>query len=59
MCQEKKEEDYSPGFANTEDCVDATIQGLKEYAKKSKERLITTANNSNGNITTIKPKEKR
>ena len=35
------------GFANIEDCVDAWIQGLKEYIKKSKERLITAESNSN------------
>ena len=34
-CQDKKKED--------EDCVDTAIQGLEE---KSKERLITAANNS-------------
>ena len=37
-------------LASIEDCVDASIQGLKEYIKKNKERLITVANNSIGNI---------
>ena len=29
--------------------MDATIQGLEEYTKKSKERIITTASNGNKN----------
>ena len=37
-------------LTNIEDCVDASIQGHKNYIKKKKERLITTANNSMGNI---------
>ena len=40
------------GLTRTDDCVDATIQGLEEYTKESKERMITAANNSKGNITT-------
>ena len=46
MCQEKKEK----GFTNIEDCIDASIQGLKENTKKNKEILITDVNNSNGNV---------
>ena len=38
------------GLASIEDCVGASQQGLKKYTKKSKERLITAACNSNGNI---------
>ena len=32
-----------------EDCVDASTQRPELYIKNSKERLITAANNSNGN----------
>ena len=39
LCQERKKDD----------CVDLKIQGLKEYTRKSKERLVTAANNSNIN----------
>ena len=38
------------GFANIEDCIDASIQGLKKNTKKNKKILITAANNSNGNV---------
>ena len=38
------------GLASTEFCVNAAIQGLKKYTKKRQERLITVANNGNGNI---------
>ena len=38
---------YPRGLSNIEDCNDATIQGLKEYTKKSKEGLIKAARNSN------------
>ena len=31
------------GLASSEECVDATIQGLDEYTEKSKKRLITVA----------------
>ena len=40
------------GLANIDDYVDASTQSLKEHIKMSKERLITAANNSNGNIRT-------
>ena len=40
------------GLTSIVDCVDATIQKLKKYTKKSKERLITAASNSNVNIKT-------
>ena len=40
------------GLATIEDCVEATIQGLKEFTKKSKERLHMAANNSRCNIWT-------
>ena len=33
------------GHANNEDCVNKTIQGVKEYTKKSKERLIAATSN--------------
>ena len=49
MRQEKKnEEDY----ACIEDCVDASIQGLEDCVKKSKERLIAAANNNSANTET-------
>ena len=38
------------GLASIEDCIDAAIQRLKDNIKKCKERLITAANNSIGNI---------
>ena len=38
--------------AYIKDCGDATIQGLKEFIKKSKERQFTATSNSNGNIGT-------
>ena len=53
MCQEKKRE-----FANIEDCVDSSIQGLEIYIKKSKERLITATKNNIGNINTDKKLQK-
>ena len=37
------------GLTSIEDCIDGTIQELEEYTKKSKEKLITTANNSDIN----------
>ena len=40
------------GLANIENCVEATIQGLEEYTKKSEERLVMAANNSRCNIWT-------
>ena len=43
--------------ASIEDCVNAPIQGHEEYIKKSKERLITAANNSIDNIRTNKQKK--
>ena len=38
------------GLTSTEDCINASIQGLKKYIKKSQERLIATANNSTNKI---------
>ena len=38
--------------ASIEDCVEASIRRLKGYIKKSKERLMTAASNSNDNIRT-------
>ena len=40
------------GLTSIEDCIEAMIQGLKEYTRKRRERLIAAANNSNGNIMT-------
>ena len=40
------------GQASIEDYVDASIRGLEDYIKNSKERLITAASNSSGNIRT-------
>ena len=37
------------GFAGIKDCEDGAMQGLEEHISKSKERLITVANNSNNN----------
>ena len=41
-------------LANTEDCVAASIQGLEEHIKKSKEILIATANKNKDSIKTNK-----
>ena len=48
MCQKKNKQEVR-GLVRIEDCVDAAIKGLENYIKKSKERQITAANNSNGN----------
>ncbi len=40
------------GLSSIEDCIDASIQGVKIYTKKRKERLITPVSNSNGNMMT-------
>ena len=37
------------GIACIKECVDAKMQGLEKYAKINKERLFTTASNSNLN----------
>ena len=37
-------------LANVEDSVDASIQGLEEYTKKSKEKFIIAAKNSTDSI---------
>ncbi len=42
------------GFAGIEDCVDASILALKEYNKKTKERLITVVSKIIGNMRTSK-----
>ena len=39
-------------LANIEDCVDDSTQGLEDYFKMNKERLITASNKSIGNIRT-------
>ena len=44
---------------NIEDWMDASIQRIKKFTKKSKERLITAASNSNGNIKTNRKKQYR
>ena len=49
------------GFANIEDCVEASIQRLKDYIGKHKRGLITairngTDNTMNSRITTRKQK---
>ena len=41
-------------LTSIKDSIDASIQGLKEYIKKSKERLSTTVCNSTDNIRTNK-----
>ena len=40
------------GLTSIEDSIKASIWELEEYIKKSKERLITAANNSTDNIRT-------
>ena len=40
------------GLCRIENWMDGSIQGLKDYIKKNKERLITVASNSNDNIRT-------
>ena len=40
------------GLTSIEDCMDASIQGLENYIKKNKERLITASSNSICNIRT-------
>ena len=40
------------GVASIEDGLDASIQGLEDYIKKNKEKLITAASNSSDNIRT-------
>ena len=40
------------GIANIEDWVDVSLQGFKDYIKKSKKILITAASNSISNIRT-------
>ena len=40
-----------------DDCVDASVQGLEDDIKKSKERVITAANNNIGNISTEKQRK--
>ena len=46
------------GLTSIKDCIDASIQGLKDYIKKSKERLITVATSSIDNIRANKKKRK-
>ena len=41
--ESRKEGERGP--ANIKNCMDASIQELKDYIKKSKERLNTVANN--------------
>ena len=40
------------GFASIENNVDVSIQRIEEYIKKRKERLITAAINTVGNMNT-------
>ena len=42
----RKEREVERGLISIGDWVDLSIQGLKNYIKKSKERLIKAANNS-------------
>ena len=50
------------GLTNIEENMDASRQGLRDYIKKSKKRLIIVTRNSTGNIeanrTTITKKQK-
>ena len=46
------------GFVSTETYMDTSVQGLKEYIEKCKERLITTASKSNIRKTTKTRKQK-
>ena len=45
-------EEERRGLTNIEDYVDILLKELKDYIKKSKERLIIIANGSSGNIST-------
>ena len=54
MCKLKRKR----RLASIEDCVDASIHGLKDNIKKSKERLITAATNNTGIIRTTILKSK-
>ena len=47
------------GQTSIEDCIYASTQGLKDYAKKSKEILITATNNSINNIRKYKQKNNK
>ena len=38
------------GLTSIEDWIDASVQGLKDYIKKSKEKLTKTANRSSSNV---------
>ena len=49
---EKKKKKGGRELVSIKDCIDATVQRLERYSKKCKEKLITTANNSNDNIKT-------
>ena len=40
------------GLANIEDSVDASIRGVEDYIKKSKERLMTVASKTTDHIRT-------
>ena len=42
------------GLNSIKDCIDPLIQGFKKYIKKNKQRLITTANNSISDTSTVR-----
>ena len=39
-------------------CIDASVQGVKDYIKKSQERLVTTADYSIDNMSTDRKRTK-
>ena len=47
------------GLISIDDWIDETIQGLEEYTKNSKKRLITAASNSNYNLRLENRNEKK
>ena len=55
MCQGKK---LRRELASIENCVDESIQGLEDYIKKNKEKVIAEASNSIGNIRVYVKKKK-
>ena len=50
--------DRGRGLASIEDSINASIEGLQKYSKKSKEKLITAAINNDGIIKTNRKNNK-
>ena len=51
--------DGRKGLASIVDSVDASIRGLEDYTKKSKERLISATRNTADNIMIIRTKTRK